>query len=99
MSPAAQDDYNRIKGSISVRRASDASKMDSCSRDSARTFAHGAAMQAPSLVHRMATDDTTKDAIIMEVHDYFMNDQISAEDAQQRLAAIVRSLSRKNEGL
>lgn len=99
MSPAAQDDYNRAKGSISVRRTADTTKMDSCSRDSARIFAHGTAVQAPSLVHRMAADDTTKDAIIMEVHDYFMNDQISAEDAQQRLGAIIRSLPRKNEGL
>lgn len=99
MSPAAQDDYNRVKGSISVRRTADLSKMDSCARDSARTFARGAAVQAPSLVHRMATDDAAKDAIIMEVRDYFMNDQISAEDAQQRLGAIIRSLPRKSEGL
>lgn len=95
MSPTAQDDYNQFKGSISVRRTADKSRMDSCSRDSAQTFARGAAVLAPSLVHRMATDEASKDAIIVEVRDYFMNDRISATDAQQRMAAIIRSLSKR----
>jgi len=98
MSPAAQDDYNQFKGSISVRRAADTSRMDSCSRDSAQIFARGAAVQAPSLVHRMATDEATKDAIIGEVHNYFVNDAISAADAQHRLGAIIRSLSKRGKG-
>jgi glucose/mannose transport system substrate-binding protein len=97
ISTPAQNDYNRLKGSIPVLTAADVSKMDSCARNSAQVFALGINAQAPSLVHRMATDETTKDAIIAEVHAYFMDDKITAEDAQHRLGTIVRALSLKGK--
>ena len=95
MSPAIQSDYNQIKGSIPVLRNPDLSKMDSWSRASWKLFSRGAASQVPSLVHRMATDEMTKDAIIAVVHRYFMDDQISVAEAQRRLGAIARATAKK----
>lgn len=91
MSATVQTDYNQVKGSISVWRDPNKAKMDSCALASWRTFSKGGAFQAPSLVHRMATDETTKDAIVAEVRRYFMDDQITELDTQRRLAAIARS--------
>nr|WP_198984502.1 ABC transporter substrate-binding protein [Herbaspirillum sp. ASV7] len=93
MSPAVQSEYNRIKGSIPVLRTPDP-HMDRCARDSWRTFSKGPAFQAPSLVHRMATDDTTKDAIVAEVQRFFLDRTITEEQTQKRFAAIARTLSR-----
>ena len=91
MSASVQTDYNQVKGSIPVWRYPDKTRMDSCSLASWRTFSKGSAFQAPSLVHRMATDETTKDAIVAEVRRYFMDDKITEADTQHRLAAIARS--------
>ncbi|MDP9109849.1 MAG: ABC transporter substrate-binding protein [Pseudomonadota bacterium] len=93
ISPAIQADYNQIKGSIPVLRSPDWSKMDSCARASSKLFAKGPMAQVPSLAHRMATDEVTKDAIIAEVHRFFMNDQVSVADTQRRLGAIARALT------
>ena len=93
MSPAVQSEYNRLKGSIPVLRAADP-HMDRCARDSWRAFSKGPAWQAPSLVHRMATDDTTKDAIVAEVQRFFLDRNLSEEQTQKRLAAIARTLAR-----
>ena len=94
MSPAVQTDYNRFKGAIPVVRTPNLSKMDSCATASWRSFNQGVPFQVPSLVHRMATDETTKDAIIAEVRRYFMDDSITEADIQRRLSAIARTLSR-----
>jgi glucose/mannose transport system substrate-binding protein len=42
----------------------------------------------------MATDETTKDAIVAELRRFFVDDQISEAEAQRRLASIARALSR-----
>lgn len=94
MSAAVQADYNQIKGSIPVLRNPDLSRMDSCSRDSWKLFARGNSVQVPSLVHRMATDEISRDAFIAEVHRFFMDDQLTVEDTQHRLGAILRALTR-----
>ncbi len=94
MSAAVQADYNQIKGSVPVLRNPDMTKMDSCARASWTLFASGAAAQVPSLVHRMASDEITKDAIISEIHRFFLDDSIIVADTQQRLIAIARTRSR-----
>jgi len=91
MSGSVQTDYNQFKGAIPVWRFPAVSKMDSCSVASWNSFSKGAAFQAPSLVHRMATDETTKDAIVAEVRRYFMDDKMSEIETQRRLAAIART--------
>ena len=67
-------------------------EMDACARDSAAVFARGKNVQAPSLVHRMASDEASKDAIIAEIHRFFIDDSITAEHTQKKLAAIARAL-------
>jgi glucose/mannose transport system substrate-binding protein len=96
MTPAMQAEYNAIKGSVPVRRDADMSRMDGCARASYAAFAQDAAMQVPSLVHRMATDEASKDAIIAEVHRYFVDDAVTAAQAQRRLGAIFRALQLKS---
>jgi glucose/mannose transport system substrate-binding protein len=96
VTPAVQQQYNAIKGSVPVRRDADPARMDSCARDSWTTFAKGAQVQAPSLVHRMAADEESRDAIIAEVHRFFMDDSVTPQDTQRRLAAILRTLSLRN---
>ena len=98
VSPLLQAEYNQIKGSISVLRNPDLSKMDSCSRSSWKMFSRGSAVQVPSLAHRMATDEISKDAIIAEIVRFFMDDTISIADTQNRLAAISHSLPKRKAG-
>jgi glucose/mannose transport system substrate-binding protein len=73
--------------------------MDSCARASWTTFAKGAAVQAPSLVHRMASDETSRDAIIAEVHRYFMDDRVPEAEAQRRLGALFRLFNLRSQGV
>lgn len=96
VTPLVQQQYNNAKGSATVRRDADPATMDSCARASWTTFAKGAPVQAPSLVHRMAADEESRDAIIAEVQRYFADDTVTAADVQKRLAAVLRTLGLRN---
>ncbi|WP_373976368.1 ABC transporter substrate-binding protein [Chitinibacter sp. SCUT-21] len=96
VSPAIQQGYNRIKGSVSVRRDLDQkalAAMDRCAQSSWQTFNRGKAMQAPSLVHRMAADEKFKDAMVAQIQKFYLDDSISVQENQQRMAAMVRALN------
>lgn len=95
MSPAIQADYNQIKGSIPVLRNPDLTRFDSWSRESWKLFNRGAAFQVPSLVHRMAADDMTKDAMISVVHRFFMDDRFTVAEAQRRLSGIAGATAKR----
>jgi glucose/mannose transport system substrate-binding protein len=90
MQPAVQRDYSRVKGSVPVLRAPDLSAMDACARASWTLFATSAADQAPSMAHRMATDETARDAMVAELHRFFLNEKVSVADTQRRLGVIGR---------
>jgi glucose/mannose transport system substrate-binding protein len=96
--PAVQSEFNVVKGSVSVRRDADPNKMDSCARASWMAFAKGSEVQAPSLVHRMATDEASRDAIIAEIHRYFKDDSISPVEVQRRLSALFRTFNLHSRG-
>lgn len=98
VTPSVQADFNALKGGIPVRRDADPARMDSCSRASFAAFARGPQVQAPSLVHRMATDEASRDAIIAEVHRFFLDDRVAPAEAQRRLAALFRLFNLKYEG-
>jgi len=101
MSPLAQQQYSAAKGSVPVRRDANPAAMDSCARSSWRSFAKGAGAQAPSLVHRMAADEESRDAIIAELHRFYMDDGVSPAETQRRLASLLRTLnlrSNKQQG-
>jgi glucose/mannose transport system substrate-binding protein len=89
MSPSIQSDYNQVKGSVPVLRNVLLAKMDGCARASWTLFAAGGAV--PSLVHRMAADEIVRDAIVAEVHRFFLDDAIPVADSVRRLGAIGRS--------
>ena len=91
MLPQVQSDYNLIKGSVSVLRQPDMAKMDSCSRASWQLFASGPQAQVPSLVHRMAADEVSKDAILAVVHRFFLDESMTVAQAQRRLGVIART--------
>ncbi|BCL77330.1 sugar ABC transporter substrate-binding protein [Jeongeupia sp. HS-3] len=93
MNPATQTAYNRIKGSVPVRRDADVAAMDACARASWQTFGRGAGMQAPSMAHRMATDETLKDAIIAQLHRFYLDEHVPASETQRRIAGLVRTLA------
>ncbi|WP_293935062.1 ABC transporter substrate-binding protein [Iodobacter sp.] len=92
LTPAVQANYNKIKGSVPVRRDANVRLMDSCARSSWQTFAKGSTVQAPSLTHRMASDEALKDAIVAQVHRFFSDSQMPVSEAQRRMAGIVRAL-------
>ncbi|HZX25620.1 MAG TPA: ABC transporter substrate-binding protein [Telluria sp.] len=93
MTPQVQQQYNAAKGSVPVRRDAATGGMDSCARASYAIFGKGASVQVPSLVHRMATDEESRDAIIAEVQRYFADDSVPAAQVQKRLATVFRTFS------
>ena len=98
VTPALQADFNALKGGVPVRRDADPARMDSCARASWTTFGQGAAVQAPSMVHRMATDEATRDAVIAEVHRYYLDERAQPAEAQRRLGALFRLFNLGNQG-
>ena len=93
VTPLAQQQYALAKGAVPVRRDANPAAMDSCARSSWRSFARGTAAQAPSLVHRMAADEESRDAIIAELHRYYVDDSVSPAETQRRLGGILRTLN------
>lgn len=92
LTPQLQQEYNRTKGSVSVRRDADPARMDACARASWTAFAQGPGAQVPSLTHRMATDETSRDALISELHRFFVNDAMSPAELRRRLTSMLRVL-------
>ena len=88
-----QQQYNAAKGSVPVRRDASTAGMDSCARASWTAFARGPAVQVPSLVHRMATAEESRDVIIAEVRRYFVDDSVPAAQVQKRLATVFRTFT------
>jgi glucose/mannose transport system substrate-binding protein len=93
MSPALQNEYSQIKGSIPVLRNPDLTKMDACARASWTLFTSGPEAQVPSLAHRMATEEIVRDAMVAEVHRYFLDDHVSVAETQRRLGTIARTFT------
>ena len=94
VSSGVQNDYNQTKGSIPVLRSPDLSRLDSCSLVSWNIFSQGASVQVPSFSHRMATDETSRETIINELHQFFMDDEISVEETQRRFVLIANILQK-----
>jgi glucose/mannose transport system substrate-binding protein len=90
--PALQIEYNAIKGSVPVRNDADLSRLDACGRASWLAFNQPGASVVPSLAHRMATDESSKDVIVAEIGRYFLDDTLSAESTVARLGAMFRAL-------
>ena len=90
-STPAQLAYNRIKGSVPVQREFDVASLDSCARDSWATFADPRTARVPSLAHRMAADESIKDAVAQTLWRYLTDPRMEPVEAQRRLAAVIRA--------
>jgi glucose/mannose transport system substrate-binding protein len=93
VNPAAQLAYNRIKGSVPVRRDIDTSSLDACARQSWETFANPRSARAPSLAHRMAANENIKDAVAQALWRYLTDPKSETQETQRRLATIIRTPS------
>ena len=89
----AQMAYNRIKGSVPVRRDIDATALDGCARDSWETFANVRNARVPSLAHRMAADEVIKDAVAQTLWRFLTDPRMEPQEAQRRLAYVIRAPS------
>jgi len=94
VSPAAQLAYNQAKGSVPVRDDVDPAQLDECARDSWQTLKRSDSPQLPSIAHRMAADEATKDALADALHRFVKDPGITPERAQERLVALIRSAAR-----
>ena len=94
VSPAAQIAYNQAKGSVPVREDIDPAQLDDCGRDSWQTLRRPDSPLLPSIAHRMAADEATKDALADALHRFVKDLSVTPQRAQERLAAIVRSAAR-----
>lgn len=89
--PGVQLAYNQAKGSVPVRMDIDANQLDECARDSWQTLARPGSPLVPSIAHRMAAGESTKDAIADVLHRFVRTRSMTAKEAQARLVGIVKA--------
>jgi glucose/mannose transport system substrate-binding protein len=65
--------------------------MDACARNSWETFASSGAARLPSLTHRMAADEATKDAVAQTLWRYVTDPRVDIAETQKRLATVIRA--------
>ncbi|MCV2355329.1 ABC transporter substrate-binding protein [Paucibacter sp. B2R-40] len=88
--------YNRIKGSVPVRRDVPVDELDYCAQQSYQLFANPATARVPSLVHRMAFDEVGKNAFIETVHRFALDPKQTPAAAQRKLQGLLRALGPKS---
>jgi glucose/mannose transport system substrate-binding protein len=96
VSAGLQERYNRIKGSVPVLRTVDLNAMDSCARASWNKLADPAATVVQSNVVGTIGGQVMRDALIAEIHRFFMDESIAVQDTQRRLAAVSRAISQEH---
>jgi glucose/mannose transport system substrate-binding protein len=88
--PAAQLAYNQAKGSVPVRMDIDPAQLDECARDSWQALARPGTALLPSIVHRMAAVESTREALADVLHRFVRTRSMTPAQAQAQLAAIAR---------
>ncbi|MDG0833942.1 ABC transporter substrate-binding protein [Roseateles saccharophilus] len=91
--------YNRIKGSIPVRRDVPVDELDPCAQASFHLFANPNTPRVPSLVHRMAFGEVGKNAIIETVHRFALDPTQTPAAAQRKLQGLLRALAPKTKAV
>lgn len=95
-SAALQLGYNRIKGSVPVRRDVPVDELDPCAQQSFKLFANPNTPRVPSLVHRMAFEEVGKNAVIETVHRFALDPNQPPAAAQRKLQGLLRALGPKS---
>ena len=88
--PATQLAYNQAKGSVPVRTDIDPAQLDVCARDSWQTLAKPGSPLLPSIAHRMAAVESTREAMGEVLHRFVKTRSVTPQQAQAQLLAIVR---------
>ncbi len=88
--------YNRIKGSVPVRRDVPVDELDLCAQQSYQLFANPGTARVPSLVHRMAFEEVGKNAFIETVHRFALDPKQTPAAAQRKLQGLLRALGPKS---
>jgi glucose/mannose transport system substrate-binding protein len=96
-SAAVQRPYNQVKGSVPVRKDIDPQQLDECQRQSWQTFANPQAYRVPSLAHRMAASEATKEAIAGIVQSFVLRPGMTPAEAQRQLVSVVRAMLKENQ--
>ena len=91
--PATQMAYNQAKGSVPVRLDIDPSQLDICARDSWQTLARPGSPLLPSIAHRMAAVESTREALGEVLHRFVKTRSVTPQEAQAQLLSIVRGAS------
>jgi glucose/mannose transport system substrate-binding protein len=92
--PATQMAYNQAKGSVPVRMDIDPALLDECARDSWQTLARPGSQLLPSIAHRMAAVESTREALGDVLHRFIKMRSVTPQQAQAQLLAIVRGAAR-----
>ena len=88
--PATQIAYNQAKGSVPARMDIDATQLDVCARESWQTLARPGTPLLPSIVHRMAAVESTREALGEVLYRFIKNRSMTPQQAQAQLVTIVR---------
>jgi len=88
--PQTQLAYNQAKGSVPVRSDIDPAQLDDCARDSWQTLARPGAPLLPSIAHRMAAVESTREALGDVLHRFLKSRAMTAQQAQAQLVIIQR---------
>jgi glucose/mannose transport system substrate-binding protein len=88
--PAAQMAYNQAKGSVPVRMDIDPAQLDACARDSWQTLARPGSALLPSIAHRMAAVESTREALGGVLQRFIKTRSVTPQQAQAQLLAIAR---------
>jgi glucose/mannose transport system substrate-binding protein len=88
--PATQMAYNQAKGSVPVRMDIDPSQLDACARDSWQTLSNPGSALLPSIAHRMAAVESTREAMGEVLHRFIRTRSVTPQQAQSQIVAIVR---------
>jgi len=93
MSPEFQEVFNLNKGSIPVRMGMKMDKFDDCAKASARDFGDSskAASLLPSVAHGMALPSATEGALKDVVSQFWNDEKMSVQQAQDRLLAAAKT--------
>jgi glucose/mannose transport system substrate-binding protein len=88
LSPTFQEVFNLAKGSIPVRLNMDMSKFDACAKLSSKDFVEtaGNGGLVPSIAHGMAVAPAAQGAIQDVVSQFWNDDRMTVQQAQERLA-------------
>lgn len=88
LEPEFQQAFNQVKGSIPARPDLDMSEFDSCAEQSLADFETSRDNESlvPSMAHRMAMNSDVQGAFFDIITNYFNAEEMTAEEAAERLA-------------